>query len=437
MNPRKAPVLMLLAAAMLLRADSDADSCSAETGEEQEEGGKSCGCDLNRAMGPGEPQAAKQPGAEGGRKKEQGSGTFRNRTEDACTAKPHYEGYRVGCIHNRAEGSGLVDCGMTRLPGGTFRMGTDFLGEPLGKHNLAQRYKDNSIHGANPSDAEHPAREVKVQPFAIDTCEVTNGQFKEFADATNYVTDAELYGWSFVLEYFLSPEQKEEESNKVQAAPWWRTVRDSSWRAPEGFDSSLNHLPVWYGEDTEGVPNAPEGHRWAHPVAHVSWRDAYNFCRWRGKRLPKEAEWEYAARGGLEQKLFPWGDELYPGGRHRMNIWQGSLETGVNTAEDGARGTAPVASYPPNAFGIFDMSGNIWEWVDDDYNTGRKQQVSDRPEARATATEMPRVVHKTKRGGSHMCHASSCNRYRTSGRTGIENDSSAANLGFRCAKDVV
>eukprot|EP01065_Artemidia_motanka_P005339 TRINITY_DN1258_c0_g1_i1.p1 TRINITY_DN1258_c0_g1~~TRINITY_DN1258_c0_g1_i1.p1 ORF type:complete len:520 (+),score=188.77 TRINITY_DN1258_c0_g1_i1:60-1562(+) len=375
-------------------------------------------------------QQRKQPAADSS------SARMTSRTPGACDGAPNFEGHRPGCEHSYSDSyTGSKDCGMVRLDGGSFRMGSEFNGEQSKHKDLKSRYGDNTIHGINVADAEHPIREVTVRPFRIDRCEVTNAQFKEFVDARQYVTDAEVYQWSFVMEPWVSKELMAENPSRVEAAPWWLAIEGADWRHPEGPKSDLSHEAVWVGKQQQGVPNSPSGDRWAHPVSHVSWRDAYNFCKWRGKRLPTEAEWEFAVRGGLDQKIFPWGDQLYPGNEHRMNVWQGDFKGLENTAEDGRRHTAPVASYPPNGFGLYDMTGNLWEWVDDDFTRGEQQRVADRPEAHGSDRTCPRVVQKTKRGGSYMCHASTCNRYRTSARTGIESDSSTSNLGFRCASD--
>lgn len=167
------------------------------------------------------------------------------------------------------------------------------------------------------------------------------------------------------------------------------------WRCPEGP-----------GSDLDG--------RWDHPVVQVSWHDAAAYCKWAGKRLPSEVEWEYAARGGLDQARYPWGDELTPGGEHRCNIWQGQFPV-RNTAEDGHVGTAPVEAFAPNGFGLHNVSGNVWEWCADRF-TGASE-------------------NRAMRGGSYLCHDSYCNRYRVAARTSNTPDSASGNLGFRCAAD--
>jgi formylglycine-generating enzyme len=249
-----------------------------------------------------------------------------------------------------------------------------------------------------PADREGPVREVFVGPYRIDTVAVTNERFGEFVDATGHVTRAERFGWSFVFAGLL-PDDFEETRSAAQA-PWWRQVHDADWRRPEGPGSSVDD-------------------RMDHPVVHVSWTDARAYCRWAGVRLPTEAEWEYAARGGLEQRRFPWGDELTPGGEHRCNIWQGTFPT-HNSLEDGYLGTAPVDAFAPNAFGIHNTSGNIWEWCADWFH----------PDA-------PRGPGRAKaiRGGSYLCHHSYCNRYRVAARSSNTPDSSTGNMGFRVASD--
>ncbi|MFE9642764.1 formylglycine-generating enzyme family protein [Streptomyces sp. NPDC006365] len=275
------------------------------------------------------------------------------------------------------------------LPGGTFRMG----GEDA---------------DANPGDGEGPVREVTVGPFEIDTRCVTNERFAAFVDATGYRTDAERFGWSYVFARFL-PGELRKESPRPEGTPWWCGVQGAYWAAPEGPGSGLDG-------------------RWEHPVVHVSWGDALAFCRWEGSRLPTEAEWEYAARGGLDQKRFPWGDELTPGGEHRCNIWQGRFPF-RNTGEDGYVGTAPVDAFPPNGFGLFNTSGNVWEWCADwwgtDHGTG--------PHTDPTGPEQGTA--RVMRGGSYLCHDSYCNRYRVAARTANSPDSSVGNTGFRCVRD--
>nr|WP_246568139.1 formylglycine-generating enzyme family protein [Streptomyces flaveus] len=275
------------------------------------------------------------------------------------------------------------------LPGGTFRMG----GEDA---------------DANPGDGEGPVREVTVGPFEIDTRCVTNERFAAFVDATGYRTDAERFGWSYVFAKFV-PGELRKVSPRPEGTPWWCGVEGAYWAAPEGP-----------GSDLDG--------RGDHPVVHVSWGDALAFCRWEGSRLPTEAEWEYAARGGLDQKRFPWGDELTPGGEHRCNIWQGRFPF-RNTAEDGYLGTAPVDAFPPNGFGLFNTSGNVWEWCADwwgtDHGTG--------PHTDPTGPEQGTA--RVMRGGSYLCHDSYCNRYRVAARTANSPDSSVGNTGFRCVRD--
>ena len=257
-----------------------------------------------------------------------------------------------------------------------------------------------------PADGEGPVREVALRPFALAATTVTNEGFAHFVQASGYRTDAERYGWSFVFAGLLphgSPPTR-----AVAAAPWWRQVVGAFWRRPEGPRSTL------IGRED-------------HPVVHVSWQDASAYCRWAGVRLPYEAEWEYAARGGLEQQPFPWGNHLTPSGRHRMNVWQGSFPD-TNTAEDGYVGTAPANAYPPNAFGLHCMTGNVWEWCADWFSTQPQQGAS-----RTDPTSPPDGTARVLRGGSYLCHASYCLRYRTSARMGNTPDSSSSNVGFRVA----
>jgi len=278
--------------------------------------------------------------------------------------------------------------GMVLLEGGAFLMGSD---DPF----------------AYQEDGEGPVKRVEVGSFWMDAYAVSNSDFATFVEATDYRTEAERYGWSFVFAGLLPDEFPD--TRAVAQAPWWRQVYGADWRHPEGPHSSL------------------EGRR-DHPVVQVSWNDAVAYCRWAGKRLPTEAEWEFAARGGLEGRVFPWGDVLEPGGVHRMNVWQGTFPQ-ENTRRDGFYGTCPVDSFPPNAYGLYNMTGNVWEWTADWFHrTFRNEDRAIDPQGPSEGT------HKVQRGGSYLCHHSYCCRYRVAARQGNTPDSSTGNLGFRCAR---
>jgi len=281
------------------------------------------------------------------------------------------------------------DARMVLIPGGSFLMG------------------GNDGDGF-PADGEGPVRRISLQPFFISQVAVTNAEFAEFTRATGYVTDAERYGWSFVFAGLL-PDGFPETCG-VARAPWWRQVFGATFRTPEGPQSSF-----------EDRPN--------HPVVHVSWKDAAVYCRWSGQWLPTEAEWECAARGGLEQKRFPWGDELTPRGEHRANIWQGKFPS-QNTVEDGHYGTAPVDAYLPNGYGVYNTSGNVWEWCEDWFHRDFHAR-GPRDDPRGPPHGEARVI----RGGSYLCHASYCNRYRVAARSSNLPDSSTGHMGFRCVRD--
>ncbi len=279
--------------------------------------------------------------------------------------------------------------GMVYLPAGDFLMGT---GDQQGY----------------PNDGEGPVRQVTVKPFYIDPYAVSNERFAAFVQATGYVTEAERVGWSFVFVGLLPPDFLP--TRAVSAAPWWRQVYGADWRHPEGPHSHLRD-------------------RLDHPVIQVSWQDAQAYCQWAGLRLPTEAEWEYAARGGLEQQQYPWGNEREPAGQHRMNVWQGRFPE-RNTLADGYLGTAPVTAFPPNGYGLYNMTGNVWEWCSDwfsaDYHLKGPRRSPKGP---------PFGTAKVMRGGSYLCHASYCFRYRVAARSSNTPDSATGNLGFRCARD--
>ena len=291
--------------------------------------------------------------------------------------------------------NGSID-GMALIPGGEFLMGTD---DP----------------GGFAADGEGPIRSVRVNPFYIDACAVTNNQFDAFARDTGYKTEAERFGWSFVFHMFVGIKARRAYRGQVPDARWWWGIDGAYWRRPEGPGSNLKR-------------------RWNHPVTHISWNDASAYCEWAGKRLPSEAEWEFAARGGLVQKRYAWGDELTPGGEHRCNIWQGVFPD-ENSADDGYKSTAPVDAYEPNGFGLYNVAGNVWEWTRDWFRptfhieTGNIDGPHDNPQG------PPSGASKTIRGGSYLCHDSYCNRYRVAARTSNTPDSSTGNLGFRCAMD--
>lgn len=247
-----------------------------------------------------------------------------------------------------------------------------------------------------PDDGEGPVREAGTEAFWIGSCAVSNAEFERFVHETGHVTEAEDCGWSFVFAGLLPDDF--EPTRGVAATPWWREVFGADWRHPDGPQSDLDG-------------------RGDHPVVHVTWFDAIAYCAWNGTRLPVEAEWERAARGGLERKLFPWGDELEPDGKHRMNVWQGHFPA-RNTLDDGWYGTCPVDAFEPNGLGLYNTTGNVWEWCADDFY------------APGVAAEGRKVT----KGGSYLCHASYCHRYRVAARSAITPDSMCGNVGFRAVR---
>ena len=261
-------------------------------------------------------------------------------------------------------------------------------------------------------DGEGPQRRVRCDSFRISPHAVTNEEFQRFVAATGYVTTAEHLGSSFVFHLFVPPKLKQKVTNVPADIPWWLPIEGAYWAQPEGPGSDRDFAE-----------------RMDHPVTHISWFDAKAYCNWSGTRLPSEAEWECAARGGLDKKIYPWGDTLVIAGRHLCNIWQGEFPN-HNTAEDGYIGTAPVDAYEPNGYGLYNVSGNVWEWCEDWFSPNYH---------RVTRPLNPRYMiptgQRVMRGGSFLCHASYCNRYRVAARSCNTPDSSTNHCGFRVAAD--
>ena len=258
-----------------------------------------------------------------------------------------------------------------------------------------------------PVDEEAPLRRKKIRPFRIMPTVVTNAQFAAFVEATGYKTEAERFGWSFVFFHNVSDETPA--TLGVQGVEWWRRVDGAFWACPNGPGSQADCLPD-------------------HPVVQVSWNDARAFARWAGGRLPTEAEWEHAARGGLGDVPFPWGTEAPDDSTHLpCNIWQGQFPQ-HNTCADGWRATAPAQSFAPNGYGLYNMCGNVWEWTSEPY---RIRGLSRASRAHAANTK----GYKLLKGGSFLCHRSYCFRYRIPARSGTTPDTGTSHQGFRLVFD--
>jgi sulfatase modifying factor 1 len=292
-------------------------------------------------------------------------------------------------LHQAVEFGGRRPQSLVSVPGGRYHLGDE---------------SDWSYTG----DGEGPIHDVGLPAFQIDKFAVSNERFAEFVDATGWRTDAERFGWSFVFGGLLPNDFPP--TRGVASTPWWRQVMEADWRHPEGEHSDI--------ADRQG-----------HPVVHVSWNDAQAYCTWSGTRLPSEAEWEVAARGGMEGQPFPWGDELEPAGEHRMNVFQGDFPGG-NSGADGFFGTAPVDAFSSNGYGLYNTTGNVWEWCADWLGiTYYSVSPVESP------TGPPAGSSRVQRGGSYLCHASYCRRYRVSARFGSDPESSTGNAGFRVAGD--
>lgn len=390
MKPRPNRVLLVALLAISARAE---EACASSGGDDaaatSEEGG--CGC-----------SSLKRDAA-----------TVEHDGGSAAVAKSApaaAAGAAVSEMGDGAAADGGRPARLVWIPGGEFVMG----------HN------DQSVSPSTFfSDGEGPGRRVSVSGVWLGETEVSNAQWAAFAEATGFESESEKYGWSFVFERELTAAANDASSNAVQAAPWWIKVDGASWRAPDGPGSDA----LADGRET-------------HPVVHVSWTDALAYCKWAypGGRLPTEAEWEHAARGpptgsaSAKRFRYPWGKSLVPGGVHRANIFQGTFPTN-NTAEDGHRGTAPVHAYgAQNDYGLYNMIGNVWEWVGDYWTTTHPKPKHGEPPLSDPRGPAHNTGERTKKGGSYMCHKSYCHRYRIVARSQNTEDTGTSNLGFRCAQ---
>jgi formylglycine-generating enzyme required for sulfatase activity len=285
---------------------------------------------------------------------------------------------------------------------------------------------------------EYPQHKVKLTGFWMDQTEVTNAQFRKFVEATGYVTTAEkAIDWeemkkqeppgtpkppdSLLAASSLVFHCSEHVVSLNDPSQWWTWVRGANWRHPQGPESSI-----------EGKDN--------YPVVHISWDDANAYAKWAGKRLPTEAEWEYAARGGRINQSYPWGNEAVETGKPKANTWQGDFPN-ANTGWDGFKGLAPVKSFVANGYGLYDMAGNVWEWCGDWYDSDYYSEYKDRividPKGPSKSNDPmePGLPKRVLRGGSFMCNASYCKGYRVSSRMKSSPDTGLEHTGFRCVSD--
>ena len=326
---------------------------------------------------------------------------------------------RAAMLADTQSDSTSLESDMVLIPGGNFLMGAE---------------------GRLALDREYPKHPVKVDSFYMDAHEITNAQYRAFTDATGYKTIAERpVDWEEVKKQLPPGTPKPPEENLAAGSlvfvprqgvvdlsnyfQWWAWTTGANWRQPNGPGSSI-----------EGMDD--------HPVVHIALVDARAYAEWAGKRLPTEAEWEWAARGGLEDQRYPWGDTDVNQAPYQCNFWQGTFP-GENTAADGYEGTAPVGSFNPNGFGLFDMGGNVWEITNDWYDTRYYQSLSqtsytDNPKGpdRSFNPSAPYAQHTVIKGGSFLCNDSYCASYRVSARMPLEIDAAMNHVGFRLVMDV-
>ncbi len=357
---------------------------------------------------------SKKPGA---KKTSPISITDTSTVKSCCLKAPGRFETKTGTNQTIIEGK-LSHQGMVYIKGGTFQMGGD--------NNQA-------------APDEYPKHKVTVDGFWIDQTEVTNGQFAEFVKATGYITTAELKpDWEELKKQLPPGTQKPDESTLVPAslvfaAPdhevnlsdysqWWAWKEGACWNHPQGK-----------GSDISGKDN--------YPVVHVSWYDAQAYCKWAGKRLPTEAEWEFASRGGLENKIYSWGNEKVDEGEPKANSWQGNFPN-QNTLRDHYYGASPVKSFKPNGYGLYDISGNVWEWCADLYHSEYYKLISKIANLRnpkgpdkSYDPDEPYAVKRVLRGGSFLCNDRYCSGYRNARRMKSTEDTSMEHTGFRCVSD--
>lgn len=307
-----------------------------------------------------------------------------------CCEVPLHEGFTSEPRSEATRGStpsAAIEIARVVVPGGSVLLGTD------------SPYLT--------ADGESPSMSVRIKPFRMAVAAVTNDDFAAFVEDTGYITQAERLGWSYVFYQYV---RGVSETAAVVGAEWWRRVDGACWKSPRGPASSVDGIG-------------------SHPAVHISWDDATTYAAWAGGRLPTEAEWEHAARGGRDKAIYPWGDRHPDDDFTPCNIWQGRFPES-DTGLDGHKGLAPALSFEPNGFGLYNMAGNSWEWTADLFRVRSLRREAKELNV-ISRTEGRRVL----KGGSHLCHSSYCHRYRIAARMGNTGDSTTGHIGFRLAFD--